>query len=74
PSLARWWRAFCAGEVVSQASLNAMTTLHDDYGLGLYDVAEWYEQAVGYLESRLPAGCCPGGTLRTPASDARTDA
>ena len=44
PSLARWWRAFCADEIVSQASLNEMTTLSiDGYGLGLYDVAESYE-------------------------------
>jgi D-alanyl-D-alanine carboxypeptidase len=48
PSLARWWQAFCAGEIVSQGSLNEMTTLHDGYGLGLYDVAESYEQAVGH--------------------------
>lgn len=65
PSLARWWRAFCAGEVVSQASLNEMTTLHDDYGLGLYDVAEWYEQAVGHGGEGIDgsyvswAGCVP---------------
>jgi D-alanyl-D-alanine carboxypeptidase len=37
PSLARWWRAFCAGEIVSQASLTEMTTMHDGYGLGLYE-------------------------------------
>lgn len=34
-SLARWWRAFCAGEIVSQASLTEMSTFHDGYGLGL---------------------------------------
>jgi D-alanyl-D-alanine carboxypeptidase len=37
PSLAHWWRAFCAGEIVSQASLTEMTTMHDEYGLGLYN-------------------------------------
>ena len=37
PSLARWWRAFCAGEIVSEASLTEMTTMHDGYGLGLYE-------------------------------------
>ncbi len=37
PSLARWWRAFCAGEVVSAASLTEMTTMRDGYGLGLYE-------------------------------------
>ncbi|MEX1263164.1 MAG: serine hydrolase domain-containing protein [Actinomycetota bacterium] len=36
-SLARWWRAFCAGEIVSQGSLTEMTTMHDGYGLGLYE-------------------------------------
>ena len=36
-SLARWWRAFCAGEIVSQASMTEMTTMHDGYGLGLYE-------------------------------------
>jgi hypothetical protein len=34
PSLARWWRALCAGEIVSQASLTEMSTFHDGYGLG----------------------------------------
>jgi D-alanyl-D-alanine carboxypeptidase len=37
PSLARWWRAFCAGEIVSQASLTEMTIMHEGYGLGLYE-------------------------------------
>jgi hypothetical protein len=32
PSLARWWRALCAGEIVSQASLTEMSTFHDGYG------------------------------------------
>ena len=39
-SLARWWRAFCAGEVVSQASLTEMSTFvggPDGYGLGLFN-------------------------------------
>jgi D-alanyl-D-alanine carboxypeptidase len=65
PSLARWWRAFCAGEIVSQASLNEMTTLHDGYGLGLYDVADPYARAVGHT-GEAPgrsyvswAGCLP---------------
>ena len=46
-SLARWWRAFCAGEIVSQASLTEMSTFYDnveselpvDYGLGLFNPA-----------------------------------
>lgn len=37
PSLARWWRALCAGEIVSQASVTEMTTMHHGYGLGLYE-------------------------------------
>ena len=47
-SLARWWRAFCAGQIVSQASLTEMSTFYDnveselpvDYGLGLFNPAE----------------------------------
>ena len=63
PSLARWWRAFCAGEIVSQDSLTEMTTFHDEYGLGLFDVAEPYAQGVGHLGSNFGyaawAGCLP---------------
>lgn len=65
PSLARWWRAFCVGEIVSQASLSEMTTLHDGYGLGLYDIADPYARAVGHT-GEAPfrsyvswAGCLP---------------
>ena len=44
PSLARWWRAFCAGETVSQATLTEMSTFEPStfrsgYGLGLYNPA-----------------------------------
>ena len=63
PFLARWWRAFCAGEIVSQASLTEMTTFHDGYGLGLYDVAEPYGRAVGHTGEHIGyvawAGCMP---------------
>jgi CubicO group peptidase (beta-lactamase class C family) len=66
PSLARWWLAFCAGEIVSQTSLTGMTTLSiDGYGLGLYDVAEPYAQAVGHTGEGISgtyvswAGCLP---------------
>jgi D-alanyl-D-alanine carboxypeptidase len=66
PSLARWWQAFCAGEIVSQASLNEMTTLKDGYGLGLYYVADPYAQAVGHTGGGISgydyvswAGCLP---------------
>jgi CubicO group peptidase (beta-lactamase class C family) len=49
-SLARWWRAFCAGEVVSEASLTEMSTLYgNEYGLGLFNPAAGYAQGVGHL-------------------------
>ena len=68
-SLARWWRAFCAGEVVSKESLDSMTTFYEngelDYGLGLFN--PFYQQgspnAVGHLGSsfgyKAAAGCLP---------------
>jgi len=63
PSLASWWRAFCAGEIVSQASLTEMSTFNDGYGLGLYNVAEPYAQAVGHTGADVGyvawAGCLP---------------
>ena len=66
PSLARWWRAFCGGEIVSQASLNEMTTFHEGYGLGLYNVADPYAEAVGHSGGFITgyayvawAGCLP---------------
>jgi D-alanyl-D-alanine carboxypeptidase len=66
PSLARWWRAFCAGEIVSQASLTEMATFHDGYGLGLYNVADPYAEAVGHTGGFIVgyayvawAGCLP---------------
>jgi D-alanyl-D-alanine carboxypeptidase len=61
PALARWWRAFCAGEIVSEGSLTEMTTMHDGYGLGLYQpdppgtVGHGGEH-VGYVSL---AGCLP---------------
>lgn len=63
PSLARWWRALCAGEIVSQDSLTEMTTFRDEYGLGLFDVADPYAHGVGHLGSNFGyvawAGCLP---------------
>jgi D-alanyl-D-alanine carboxypeptidase len=47
-SLARWWRAFCSGEIVSQASLTEMSTFHDEYGLGLYNPGDPYADVVGH--------------------------
>ena len=67
-SLARWWRAFCAGEIVSQASLTEMSTFQpaphlDGYGLGLYNPAIGYGPAFGHT-GQLPgymswAACLP---------------
>ena len=60
PSLARWWRAFCSGEIVSQASLTEMSTFVDKYGLGLYSP---YAGAVGHTGEDVGyvawAGCLP---------------
>jgi D-alanyl-D-alanine carboxypeptidase len=53
PSLARWWRAFCAGEIVSQASLTEMSAFDPDasdfdgaYGLGLFNPAHGYTRGT----------------------------
>lgn len=65
PSLARWWRALCAGEIVSQASLTEMSTFHDGYGLGLIDLGDTYAQGVGHSGDGFGdsyvswAGCLP---------------
>lgn len=56
PSLARWWRAFCAGEIVSPVLLTEMTTTPmtelpshgESYGLGLYDIGIRDARAVGH--------------------------
>jgi len=67
-SLARWWRAFCAGDIVSQASLTEMSTFLDGgpsggYGLGLYNPADPYAMAVGHTGGNFGyvawAGCLP---------------
>jgi D-alanyl-D-alanine carboxypeptidase len=65
-SLARWWRAFCAGEILSEDSLTEMTTFYDGpdgYGLGLFNVADPYEQGVGHTGDHdgyvAWAGCLP---------------
>ena len=75
-SLARWWRAFCAGDIVSEASLTEMATLYDnveselpvDYGLGLFNPAERASvRAVGHLGANFgyksSAGCLTGDPL-----------
>jgi D-alanyl-D-alanine carboxypeptidase len=61
PSLARWWRAFCAGEIVFQDSLTE--TFRDEYGLGLFEVADPYAGGVGHTGEHIGyvswAGCLP---------------
>jgi len=67
-SLARWWRALCAGEIVSQPSLTEMSKFEPaaylgSYGLGVYNPAEGYAQAFGHT-GQLPgymswAACLP---------------
>jgi hypothetical protein len=67
-SLARWWRAFCAGNVVSQASLSEMSTFvggPDDYGLGLFNPGSgWGLAGVGHAGGNFGfaswAGCLSG--------------
>jgi CubicO group peptidase (beta-lactamase class C family) len=64
PSLARWWRAFCAGELVSEASLTEMSVdALSGYGLGLYNPADPYAVAVGHTGQNFGyvswAGCLP---------------
>jgi D-alanyl-D-alanine carboxypeptidase len=67
-SLARWWRAFCAGEIVSEASLIEMSTFvggPDGYGFGLFNVADPWGFGVGHTGGNFGysswAGCMPGG-------------
>jgi D-alanyl-D-alanine carboxypeptidase len=69
-SLARWWRAFCAGEIVSEASLAEMTTWvggADAYGLGLFNPADPWAAGAGHLGSNFGyvswAGCLPDDHL-----------
>ena len=51
PSLARWWRALCAGQVVSAASLDEMTDFDErpEYGLGIWDRRGDYGYESGAL-------------------------
>ena len=60
PSLARWWRAFCAGDIVSQASLTEMTPFDTGRGLGLFNM---YGGAVGHPGEHFGyaawTGCLP---------------
>ena len=78
PSLARWWRALCSGEIVSQDSLTEMTTFEDGYGLGLYDVADPFGRSVGHSGEHVGymswAGCLPeDGTVVVVLSNEEVD-
>lgn len=65
-SLARWWRAFCRGEIVSEASLTEMSAFvdgADGYGLGLFNPADPWGVGVGHTGGNFGysswAGCLP---------------
>jgi len=69
-SLARWWQAFCAGEVVSEASLTEMATFvggPDGYGLGLFNPVDPWATGIGHAGSNFGyvswAGCLPDDHL-----------
>lgn len=65
PSLARWFRALCAGQIVSPVSLYDMTDFvqRPEYGLGLFNPAQGYGVAVGHAGHMVGyvswAGCLP---------------
>ena len=70
PSLARWWRALCAGDIVSEATLTEMAApvpdaiLDGTYGLGLFNTTGGYSRgAVGHQGEMLGymswAACLP---------------
>ena len=78
PSLARWWRALCAGEIVSQDSLTQMTPREDDYGLGLLEFPNVDAYAVGHAGWDVGyvswAGCLPEhGTVIVVLSNGEVD-
>lgn len=64
-SLARWWRALCAGRIVSLATLTEMSIFPDknNYGLGVFDIAEGYARSIGHAGWQPGyvswAGCMP---------------
>jgi CubicO group peptidase (beta-lactamase class C family) len=69
PSLARWWRALCAGEIVSQDTLTEMSAFDPDvssfdggYGLGMFNPAFGSAPAGGHqgeLFGYLSWAACP---------------
>jgi D-alanyl-D-alanine carboxypeptidase len=61
-SLAHWWAALCAGQIVSQATLTEMMPTTDWYGFGIAD--DWgIPGVVGHggsdLGNNAMAGCLP---------------
>ena len=86
PSLARWFRALCAGQVVSPASLNEMTDFdkRPEYGLGIWDRRGEYGSDSGALghtglarEGYRTAALCfqnPGIVVVVLANDDEHDA
>ena len=84
-SLARWFGALCAGEVVSPASLNEMTDFDErpEYGLGIWDRRSEYGYGSGALghvgiadEGYRTAALCfqdPGIVVVVPANAAEHD-
>lgn len=57
-SLARWFQAFCAGEVVSPASLDEMTDFEErpEFGLGVWDRSLEYGSGALGLVGEAPEG------------------
>ncbi len=58
-SLARWWRALCAGEIISRASLTEMSTLEPAPHIGAYGLGMW-NPATGYATAFGHGGQLPG--------------
>jgi D-alanyl-D-alanine carboxypeptidase len=79
-SLARWFRALCAGQVVSEASLDEMSDFEErsEYGLGIWDRRSEYGTGSGALgltgleEGYRTAALCfqnPGAVVVVLAND-----
>jgi D-alanyl-D-alanine carboxypeptidase len=61
-SLARWWRAFCAGQIVTQASVTEMMPTTDWYGLGIgndWDMSGVVGHGGSDTDGNAMAGCLP---------------
>ena len=71
PSLARWWRAFCAGEIVSQASLTEMSTFEPAAHLGTLRARRCTTLPTGTPQLSGTPDSCPA-TCRGPRACPRT--